>query len=36
MSIRTDKDKVKETNNELYFEDNEAKLNDLKINITET
>jgi len=34
VSIRTDKEK--ETNNELYFEDNEAKLNDLKINITET
>jgi len=27
---------VKETNNDLYFKDNEAKLNDLKIKITET
>ncbi|MFK4392675.1 DUF5067 domain-containing protein [Bacillus sp. AFS026049] len=26
----------KETNNDLYFKDNEAKLNDLKIKITET
>jgi hypothetical protein len=28
--------KEKETNNKLYFKDNEAKLNDLKIKITET
>ena len=29
-------DEGKETNDEVYFQDNEAKLNDLKIKITET
>lgn len=35
-NVKTVENVEKETKNELYFKDNEAKLNDLKIKITET
>lgn len=35
-NVKTTENVEKETKNELYFKDNEAKLNDLKIKITET